>query len=353
MNRDFKGVWIPREVYLAKDLSWSEKILLIEIDSLDNDPEKGCYASNGHFAEFLGVSPMTISNMISKLRQAGYIQQLFFDGKNRGLRSRFHGQNRGNKSTKNLHKIMEHKLHKKMNDAPQKSEPEAPQKHGQSNTSKSSLTKQEEEGRNARPKTATDERKDHAAIVAVRLVTNLFPPKEIWDVIIAAIGDDPDAQRLNECFIAWRTRGFKPNNYAWALEWYRHGIPSYAAAPKPFDPGRRVEPVIDEEPFIPPLVKNPRPADPHPAEQDHAWHAVRDELQKRLNVDVFNTWFKPVTFDGFNAGNNALKVRAGRVTHDWIKLYYSELLYETLVTCGLSEFTFQWEIEDEELEAAA
>ena len=50
MNRDFKGVWIPKDVWLDHNLSWMEKLLLVEIDSLD--AEKGCFASNGYFGEF-------------------------------------------------------------------------------------------------------------------------------------------------------------------------------------------------------------------------------------------------------------------------------------------------------------
>lgn len=86
MNRDFKGVWIPKEIYLNKDLSWTEKILLIEIDSLDNDTEKGCFASNLYLAEFLGISEGTCANIISDLKKKGYIYQVYFDGRNRGLR---------------------------------------------------------------------------------------------------------------------------------------------------------------------------------------------------------------------------------------------------------------------------
>ena len=38
MNRDFKGVWIPKEVWLDDKLSWMEKLFLVEIDSLDGKP---------------------------------------------------------------------------------------------------------------------------------------------------------------------------------------------------------------------------------------------------------------------------------------------------------------------------
>ena len=53
MQRDFKGIWIPKELWILKDLSLLEKVMLIEIDSLDN--ENGCYASNDYFADFFGL----------------------------------------------------------------------------------------------------------------------------------------------------------------------------------------------------------------------------------------------------------------------------------------------------------
>ncbi len=65
MNRDFKGVWIPKDVWLDHNLSWMEKLLLVEIDSLD--AEKGCFASNGYFGEFFNLSPSRISEMVSSL----------------------------------------------------------------------------------------------------------------------------------------------------------------------------------------------------------------------------------------------------------------------------------------------
>ena len=44
--RDFKGIWISKEIWLSKDLSLMEKVLFVEIVSLDN--ERGCFASNRH-----------------------------------------------------------------------------------------------------------------------------------------------------------------------------------------------------------------------------------------------------------------------------------------------------------------
>ena len=84
-NRKFKGVWIPKDLWLDKDLSMHEKCLLIEIDSLDND-EKGCYKSNKNLGEFLGISEGRCANIISGLKKKGLVYQCFFDGRIRGLR---------------------------------------------------------------------------------------------------------------------------------------------------------------------------------------------------------------------------------------------------------------------------
>ena len=80
MNRDFKGVWIPKDIWLDHNLSWMEKLLLVEIDSLD--AEKGCFASNGYFGEFFNLSPSRISEMVSSLVSKGYITTfLLYEGK--------------------------------------------------------------------------------------------------------------------------------------------------------------------------------------------------------------------------------------------------------------------------------
>ena len=85
MNRDFKGVWIPREIWLCPDLTFIEKCLLIEIDSLDNDEH--CFASNEYLAKFLDCSPTSISKGISKLKKMGLVRLESFDGRTRQIRS--------------------------------------------------------------------------------------------------------------------------------------------------------------------------------------------------------------------------------------------------------------------------
>jgi len=70
-NRAFKGVWIPKDIWLAQDLGWTEKMVLVELDSLNG--EQGCFASNKYLASFFGLSIGRISKVISALKEKGYI----------------------------------------------------------------------------------------------------------------------------------------------------------------------------------------------------------------------------------------------------------------------------------------
>ena len=70
-ERNFKGVWIPKEIWESDELTLREKVFLVEIDSLDGDD--GCYASNDHFAKFFGLSKNRCSEVINSLSDKGYI----------------------------------------------------------------------------------------------------------------------------------------------------------------------------------------------------------------------------------------------------------------------------------------
>lgn len=87
MDRDFKGIWIPKEIWLDENLSIVEKAILAEIISLDK--ESGCFASNQYFAEFCHLTERTVSNAINNLVKGGYVYVKAFDGRHRILQSRY------------------------------------------------------------------------------------------------------------------------------------------------------------------------------------------------------------------------------------------------------------------------
>ena len=84
-KREFKGIWFPAEVWLDERLTALEKMILMEIDSLDN--ENNCYASNEHLAKFCQCSQSKVSSAISKLKKLGYVRVKSFDGRKRILES--------------------------------------------------------------------------------------------------------------------------------------------------------------------------------------------------------------------------------------------------------------------------
>lgn len=87
MERDFKGIWIPKEIWLDNRLNALEKMILMEIDSLDTD-EKGCYATNDYIAEFCQCTSKKVSLAVKKLIELEYIELVKFDGRRRVIKSR-------------------------------------------------------------------------------------------------------------------------------------------------------------------------------------------------------------------------------------------------------------------------
>jgi hypothetical protein len=68
-------------MWLDRSLSIIEKVMLVEIDSLQED-ERGCYASNARFAEFFNLSISRVSEIISGLNDKKLITVEFIrDGK--------------------------------------------------------------------------------------------------------------------------------------------------------------------------------------------------------------------------------------------------------------------------------
>lgn len=85
MQRSFKGIWIPSEIWLDDRLTALDKIILAEIDSLDN--EEGCTASNDYLAEFCGCTTSKVTKSIAKLKELKLIELSSFDGRHRKLKS--------------------------------------------------------------------------------------------------------------------------------------------------------------------------------------------------------------------------------------------------------------------------
>lgn len=85
-SREFKGIWIPREIWLNEKLSLTDKTLWAEINSLDG-PD-GCYASNEYLSKFLQISTATLKRSLKELKDAELIEESGYKGRCRVWRTR-------------------------------------------------------------------------------------------------------------------------------------------------------------------------------------------------------------------------------------------------------------------------
>ena len=85
-ERIIKGIWIPIEIWRDSNLSWNEKILLLEVDSFTSQ-QRDCYFSDDYIADLLGVGVTTANKILASLIRKGYVSKTRFDGRRRYIQS--------------------------------------------------------------------------------------------------------------------------------------------------------------------------------------------------------------------------------------------------------------------------
>jgi chromosomal replication initiator protein len=85
------------------------------------------------------------------------------------------------------------------------------------------------------------------------------------------------------------------------------------------------------------------------AETINVWNNVLQSVEKRLNRQIFDSWFRPIQFEGFDENEKVLRLRASQVNKDWVNTYYSDLIAQTLNELNLSNYRLDWEIEETKL----
>ena len=86
MERQFKGIWVPAEIWEDTNLTWNEKVVLMEIDSF-TAAGKDCFISDSYIGNLIGVTERTARRILSKLINQGYVKKTCFDGRTRYIES--------------------------------------------------------------------------------------------------------------------------------------------------------------------------------------------------------------------------------------------------------------------------
>src|SRR5215212_22225 len=83
--------------------------------------------------------------------------------------------------------------------------------------------------------------------------------------------------------------------------------------------------------------------------ENRLWSDILHAVEKRLNRQSFETWFRPIIFDGCDNSEQVLHLRApNQVVKDWVSSNYSEVLDESLEELNLAEYHVDWRVEDEQ-----
>lgn len=73
-TRNFQGVWIPAALYLDPVLTWTQKLILVEVHSFTSK-QRPCYVSNEHLANFCQVGKSAIEKAIRDLVKQGILHR--------------------------------------------------------------------------------------------------------------------------------------------------------------------------------------------------------------------------------------------------------------------------------------
>lgn len=83
--------------------------------------------------------------------------------------------------------------------------------------------------------------------------------------------------------------------------------------------------------------------------ENRMWDNILQAVEKRLNRQSFETWFRPIQFEGCDDSGQILHLRApNQVVKDWVSSNYSDVLVESLEELNLAEYHVDWMVEEEE-----
>ncbi len=85
-------------------------------------------------------------------------------------------------------------------------------------------------------------------------------------------------------------------------------------------------------------------------ENRNVWNNILQSVEKRLNKQIFDAWFRPIQFDGCDEQERIVHLRASQVNKDWVSTYYSEMINQTLKELNLPSYRLDWKIEENEMQ---
>lgn len=88
--------------------------------------------------------------------------------------------------------------------------------------------------------------------------------------------------------------------------------------------------------------------------ENRLWDNILHAVEKRLNRQSFDTWIRPIHFEGCDQSSHVLRLRApNQVVKDWVSTNYSDVIVDSLEELNLASYHVDWKVEEEEAQASS
>ena len=82
--------------------------------------------------------------------------------------------------------------------------------------------------------------------------------------------------------------------------------------------------------------------------ENRIWNDILLAVEKRLNRQSFETWIRPIHFEGYDDAEHVLHLRApNHVVKDWVSSNYSDVLEASLSELNLADYQVDWSVEED------
>src|SRR6185295_2948211 len=77
------------------------------------------------------------------------------------------------------------------------------------------------------------------------------------------------------------------------------------------------------------------------------WPGILRSIKSKLSQESFDTWFRPLSFEGLDASKRLIQLRAPNSdVKNWVNTNYSSLVDESLSEVRLDGYLIRWSTDD-------
>jgi len=83
-------------------------------------------------------------------------------------------------------------------------------------------------------------------------------------------------------------------------------------------------------------------------EKTEVWNQILEFVEKRLNKHIYDSWFRPIRYEGSDHSERVIYLQAGQVTKEWVTIYYADLLKKAADEVTRDDYRIEWKVDETE-----